>query len=48
MSRMQVSGWEHIEAEQAAGRPVILVVPHSWPVDAAGYYSPGAGCPCAP
>lgn len=38
MKRIQVSGWHHIEAEQAEGRPVILVVPHSWPVDGAGYY----------
>ncbi|MGE6107805.1 lauroyl-Kdo(2)-lipid IV(A) myristoyltransferase [Aeromonas sobria] len=38
MKRIQVIGWQHIETEQAAGRPVILVVPHSWPVDAAGYF----------
>ncbi|MFM5025881.1 lipid A biosynthesis (KDO)2-(lauroyl)-lipid IVA acyltransferase [Aeromonas caviae] len=45
MGRIQVSGWEHIEAEQAAGRPVILVVPHSWPIDAAGYYFAQRGLP---
>lgn len=45
MGRIQVSGWEHIEAEQAAGRPVILVVPHSWPIDAAGYYFSQRGLP---
>lgn len=38
MNRIRVTGWEHVAAEQAAGRPVILVVPHSWPIDAAGYY----------
>lgn len=48
MKRIKVSGWEHIEAEQAAGRPMILVVPHSWPVDAAGYYFTQRGVPmCA-
>lgn len=45
MKRMRVTGWEHIEAEQVAGRPVILVVPHSWPVDAAGYYFTRRGVP---
>jgi len=45
MKRIQVSGWEHIDAEQAAGRPVILVVPHSWPIDAAGYYFSQRGLP---
>ncbi|WP_411953070.1 lipid A biosynthesis (KDO)2-(lauroyl)-lipid IVA acyltransferase [Aeromonas caviae] len=45
MGRIQVSGWEHIEAEQAAGRPVILVVPHCWPIDAAGYYFAQRGLP---
>ncbi|WP_323911481.1 LpxL/LpxP family acyltransferase [Aeromonas caviae] len=45
MGRIQVSGWEHIEVEQAAGRPVILVVPHSWPIDAAGYYFAQRGLP---
>ena len=45
MSRMQVIGWEHIEAERAAGRPVILVVPHTWPVDAAGYCFTQRGVP---
>ncbi|SIQ58841.1 lauroyl-KDO2-lipid IV(A) myristoyltransferase [Aeromonas sp. RU39B] len=45
MSRMQVSGWEHIEALQAQGRQVILVVPHTWPVDAAGYYFTQRGVP---
>ncbi|MBL0436326.1 MULTISPECIES: lipid A biosynthesis (KDO)2-(lauroyl)-lipid IVA acyltransferase [Aeromonas] len=45
MGRIQVSGWEHIEAEQATGRPVILVVPHSWPIDAAGYYFAQRGLP---
>ncbi|MFQ2209606.1 lipid A biosynthesis (KDO)2-(lauroyl)-lipid IVA acyltransferase [Aeromonas caviae] len=45
MGRIHVSGWEHIEAEQAAGRPVILVVPHSWPIDAAGYYFAQRGLP---
>ena len=45
MGRIQVSGWEHIEAAQAAGRPVILVVPHSWPIDAAGYYFAQRGLP---
>ena len=37
-SRVKVRGWEHIEAERAAGRPVILVVPHTWAVDMIGRY----------
>ncbi|MHA7002129.1 lauroyl-Kdo(2)-lipid IV(A) myristoyltransferase [Aeromonas schubertii] len=45
MSRIQMSGWEHLEAEQAAGRAVILVVPHTWPVDAAGYGLTQRGVP---
>ncbi|MGL5036651.1 MAG: lipid A biosynthesis (KDO)2-(lauroyl)-lipid IVA acyltransferase [Aeromonas sp.] len=45
MSRMKVTGWEYIEAEQAVGRPVILVVPHTWPVDAAGYCFTQRGVP---
>ncbi|MEZ6960223.1 MULTISPECIES: lauroyl-Kdo(2)-lipid IV(A) myristoyltransferase [unclassified Aeromonas] len=45
MKRIQVSGWEHIEAERQAGRPVILVVPHTWPVDAAGYCFTQRGVP---
>ncbi|MGN5140234.1 LpxL/LpxP family acyltransferase [Aeromonas sp. 164P] len=36
--RVKVSGWEHVQAEQAAGRPVILVVPHTWAVDMIGRY----------
>ncbi len=36
--RIKVRGWEHIEAEQTAGRPVILVVPHTWAVDMIGRY----------
>ncbi|MFM4649371.1 LpxL/LpxP family acyltransferase [Aeromonas bivalvium] len=34
--RIRVDGWEHIEAERAQGRPVILVVPHTWAVDVIG------------
>ncbi|MGL5948688.1 MAG: lauroyl-Kdo(2)-lipid IV(A) myristoyltransferase [Aeromonas sp.] len=45
LRRMQVSGWEHIQAQQQAGRPVVLVVPHTWPVDAAGYYFRSRGVP---
>ncbi|MBL0456660.1 lauroyl-Kdo(2)-lipid IV(A) myristoyltransferase [Aeromonas enteropelogenes] len=36
--RIKVSGWEHVAAEQAAGRPMILVVPHTWAVDMIGRY----------
>ncbi|MGL5464607.1 MAG: lauroyl-Kdo(2)-lipid IV(A) myristoyltransferase, partial [Aeromonas veronii] len=36
--RIKVTGWEHVQAEQAAGRPVILVVPHTWAVDMIGRY----------
>ncbi|HHQ4521582.1 TPA: lauroyl-Kdo(2)-lipid IV(A) myristoyltransferase [Aeromonas veronii] len=36
--RVKVSGWEHVQAEQTAGRPVILVVPHTWAVDMIGRY----------
>jgi lauroyl-Kdo2-lipid IVA myristoyltransferase len=35
-SRVQVSGWEHIAEQQAQGRPLILVVPHTWAVDVIG------------
>ncbi|PJG60068.1 lauroyl-Kdo(2)-lipid IV(A) myristoyltransferase [Aeromonas cavernicola] len=45
MGRMQVCGWEYVEAERLAGRPVILVVPHTWPVDAAGYFFTQRGVP---
>jgi len=38
MGRIKVTGWEHVQAEQAAGRPVILVVPHTWAVDMIGRY----------
>ncbi|WP_192896122.1 lauroyl-Kdo(2)-lipid IV(A) myristoyltransferase [Aeromonas salmonicida] len=37
-SRIKVRGWEHIEAELAAGRTMILVVPHTWAVDMIGRY----------
>ncbi|MGL5031711.1 MAG: lauroyl-Kdo(2)-lipid IV(A) myristoyltransferase [Aeromonas sp.] len=36
--RIKVTGWEHIQEEQEAGRPVILVVPHTWAVDMIGRY----------
>ncbi|WP_429056673.1 lauroyl-Kdo(2)-lipid IV(A) myristoyltransferase [Aeromonas jandaei] len=38
LRNIKVSGWEHIEAERTAGRPVILVVPHTWAVDMLGRY----------
>ena len=43
LRNIKVSGWEHIEAERAAGRPVILVVPHTWAVDMLGRYFPLQG-----
>jgi len=43
LSRIRVSGWQHIDAERAAGRPVILVVPHTWAVDMIGRYFPLQG-----
>lgn len=36
--RIKVIGWEHVQAEQDAGRPLILVVPHTWAVDMIGRY----------
>ena len=36
--RIEVTGWEHVQAGQAAGRPLILVVPHTWAVDMIGRY----------
>jgi lauroyl-KDO2-lipid IV(A) myristoyltransferase len=44
-SRIKVRGWEHIEAELAAGRPMILVVPHTWAVDMIGRYLTDEGVP---
>ncbi|MDX7861601.1 lauroyl-Kdo(2)-lipid IV(A) myristoyltransferase, partial [Aeromonas caviae] len=41
--RVKVSGWEHVEAERAAGRPMIFVVPHTWAVDMIGRYFPLQG-----
>lgn len=38
MSRIKVTGWEYVQAAQEAGRPLILVVPHSWAVDMIGRY----------
>jgi lauroyl-KDO2-lipid IV(A) myristoyltransferase len=44
--RVKVSGWEHMEAERAAGRPMILVVPHTWAVDMIGRYFAIRGSMC--
>ena len=46
--RIKVTGWEHVQAEQSAGRPVILVVPHTWAVDMIGRYFSMMGMRCAP
>ncbi len=43
--RIKVRGWEHIEAELAAGRPMIFVVPHTWAVDMIGRYLTDEGVP---
>lgn len=43
--RMKVRGWEHVEAEQAVGRPMIFVVPHTWAVDMIGRFITNEGVP---
>ncbi|MGL5361116.1 MAG: lauroyl-Kdo(2)-lipid IV(A) myristoyltransferase, partial [Shewanella sp.] len=34
--RVMLHGFEHVQAAQAAGQPVIFIMPHVWPIDYAG------------
>lgn len=34
--RVNLMGFEHVKAAQAAGQPVIFIMPHVWPIDYAG------------
>ncbi len=34
----QVTGWEHVEAVRAQGKPIVFVMPHAWAIDIAGLY----------
>lgn len=34
--RVNLIGFEHVKAAQAAGQPVIFIMPHVWPIDYAG------------
>lgn len=34
--RVNVAGFEHVREAQAAGQPVIFIMPHVWPIDYAG------------
>lgn len=34
--RVNLIGFEHVQAAQAAGQPVIFIMPHVWPIDYAG------------
>ena len=34
--RVNLMGFEHVQAAQAVGQPVIFIMPHVWPIDYAG------------
>ncbi|MCH1931269.1 lauroyl-Kdo(2)-lipid IV(A) myristoyltransferase [Shewanella sp. A25] len=34
--RVSLNGFEHVKAAQAAGQPVVFIMPHVWPIDYAG------------
>ncbi|QYJ80280.1 lauroyl-Kdo(2)-lipid IV(A) myristoyltransferase [Shewanella acanthi] len=34
--RVTLEGFEHVKAAQAAGQPVVFIMPHVWPIDYAG------------
>lgn len=38
MKRMHIDGQEYLEAALATGKPVIVMVPHTWTIDACGLY----------
>ncbi len=43
LSRYRVTGWEHVQAAEASGKPIIFLMPHAWAVDMAGLYISAQG-----